>query len=372
MGSKTMALLLLLAACGPLDVAGPDASTSAPDSGGVAFDSGVAVDAGLTDSGAMDAGPPPTVRVLTDLQLPGHPHDIDAFIPTNAERVIVFLHGGGGTKETGASRESGIRLDDPARSAPVLDEAFLIATRTGWVFPQGQHLPGARLAKTWSNYMMISGVDDVAFLGALAAALRSGSLQATVPAFSRVYLAGHSNGGVMANRQWCESTTSFEAYGSVSGPPSTDLLSTGAHPCMPSAQRPFIGIIGALDTVLQTANNWSGAWSVNSCLQMGAGAAMPNPNVANEETYHRMFRVPRICSGTPSPPTSNAQSTTWSDCDGRAKLIRVEGADHCVAVTTNDACVGGTRGGGCPNSLDGQLGVRMRQVLTDFFVSTER
>lgn len=369
---KVVALPLLISmfACGRFDMGSPDASTAGPDAGSAGSDAGV--DAGATDGGAPDAGTTATVRVFTDLRLPGHPHTIDAFIPTNAERVVVFLHGGGGTKETGASRESGVRLDDPARATPVIDEAFLLSTRTAWVFPQGQHIQGALLAKTWSNYMMVSGVDDVAFLNALSAALGAGSLQPTVPGFSRVYLAGHSNGGVMANRQWCESTTSFQAYGSVSGPPSTDLLPSGAHPCAPSAQRPFIGIIGSSDTILQVANNWAGTWSVNSCLQMGAGAAMPNPMVANEETFHRTFRVPRICNGMASAPVSTAQSTTWSDCNGRAKLIRVEGADHCVAVTTSDACVGGTRGGGCPNSLDGQLGTRMRQVLVDFFVSTER
>ena len=96
-------LLISTFACGRIDVGSPDASSAVPDAGSSGSDAGV--DAGPADGGAPDAGTTATVRVLTDLRLAGHPHTIDAFIPTNAERVIVFLHGGGGTKETGASRE---------------------------------------------------------------------------------------------------------------------------------------------------------------------------------------------------------------------------------------------------------------------------
>lgn len=366
----------------PID-ATSDPDLGAPDAGGeldAEFgsdvgpepDSGVPNDAEI-DSGIADAGSPPDdeILVFTDLLIPGHPHAIDLFVPPGAERVIVYLHGGGGTKETAASRESGVRLDDPARPRPVLDEAWMLANRTAWAFPQGQHLPGARLAKTWDNYMMLSGADDVAFLNALAAALRGGTLQASVPAFARIYLAGHSNGGLMANRLWCEATTSYDGYGGVAGPPSTDLLPGGPHPCAPSAIRPFIGVIGSEDTVLQTANNWDGDWAVNSCLQTAAGATMPNPNVANEEQFHRNFRVPHVCSSTAAPPVVTPQATTWSDCNGQVQLIRVEGADHCVTPTTSDLCIGGGQGGGCANALDVQLGTRIRDVLVEFFSSTE-
>jgi len=341
-----------------------DAST--PWDAGGSADAGR--DAGVPDAGAGDAG---TVAVLTNLALPGHPHGLDVYLPSGAERVIVFLHGGGGTKELGAARESGVRLDDPPQAVPVPDTAWLLATRTAWVFPQGQHLPLAPLAKTWSNYLMVSGVDDVAFLDDLSAALRGGTLTNAVPAFTRVYLAGHSNGGVMANRQWCESSASFDGYGSLSGPPSVDLRADGGHPCAPSAPRPFLSVLGSADTILQTKDNWSGTWEVNACLQSGAGAAMPNPFLANEEPYNGSVRVPEVCLGTAREPSSTATATTWSDCDGGVTLIRVEGADHCVSATTKDACLGGAPGGGCSNSLDAMYGTRMRDVLVRFFASTE-
>lgn len=366
MGRFPVVLLVMwLAACGGT----PASSDAGTVDASTPFDAGAdaGFDAGIPDAG-VDAG---TVAVFTDLALAGYPHSLDVYLPSNAERVIVFLHGGGGTKELGAARESGVRLDDPPEATPKPDTAWLLQTRTAWVFPQGQHIQGALLAKTWNNYLMISGVDDKAFLSALSSALRAGTINKAVPAFSHVYLSGHSNGGVMANRQWCEATTSFDGYGSLSGPPSVELLPTGAHPCAPSAPRPFLSVIGGADTILQTKDNWAGPWEVNACLQAGAGASMPNPKLANEEPFYDNRRVPSVCSGTASASTSAANATTWSDCNGLTKLIRVEGADHCVSATTKDACVGGVAGGGCTNSLDAMYGTRMRDVLVTFFASTE-
>lgn len=366
-------LVLALLACGPRvdppDAGGPIGGGSAGgtvDSGSV--DAGV-VEAG-TDSGVFDAGQG-TVRVIQDLTLPGFRHEVDVYLPSNAVRAIVYLHGGGGTKEFAAERESGIRLDSPPRGTPMPDVAWLLATRSAWVFPQGQNLQGMPAHKTWSNYSMTSGVDDVAFLQALSTALRAGSLSNSVPAFSRLYLAGHSNGGMMAQRQWCEAPSSYDGFGGVAGPPSVELLPNGPHPCSPDAGRPYVAMIGDSDTVVQTKDNWDGGWSVNMCLRSGAGAAMPNPMLANEEVFHAK-RASTLCQAAmPSAPVTTRSSIEWSDCAGRTKLIRVIGADHCVAATTSDLCVGGGAGGGCMNSLDGIYGTRVRDVLSTFFTSLE-
>jgi hypothetical protein len=119
--------------------------------------------------------------------------------------------------------------------------------------------------------------------------------------------------------------------------------------------------------VLGTKDNWDGAWAVSECLQAGGGATMPNPNLANGETFHRTIRVPALCPTPAGAPTHSATTTTWSDCGGKVTLIRVTGADHCVAVTSTDACVGGSAGGGCTNVLDVMCGVRMRDLLAQFF-----
>lgn len=46
---------------------------------------------------------------------------------------------------------------------------------------------------------------------------------------------------------------------------------------------------------------------------------------------HRLPRIEDPCSEAPSSPVTAATSTTWSDRSGRAVLIRVDGADHCVS-----------------------------------------
>lgn len=345
-----------------------DAGTSedaSPTDGG-----SISPDAAPDDASSSDAAVAGTVTVRTDVSLGGHPHAIDLYVPSSAERVIVFLHGGGGSKEGGAARETGVRLDDPPAASPVPDEAWLLATRTAWVFPQGQHLPSAQRASTWSNYVMTSGVDDVAFLGDLAAALRAGTLDPALPAMSRVYLAGHSNGGMMAAREWCESTATFDGYGALAGPPSVELLPMGAHPCAPSAARPYLAVIGSADTIVQTANGWSSPWGINSCLSSGSGGAVVMPALANEEPFHA-FRAAQICGGTGGVPTSTAETTTWADCGDHARLVRVEGAEHCVMSGTMPCQDNRLLGGSCTSSLDARSGTRMRDVLVAFFVGTE-
>ena len=122
------------------------------DAGGAAdTDDGGVTDGGVSDAGFVDDGQPdagtPTVSVLTDLSLPGDPHLMDVYLPSNAERVVVFLHGGGGTKEGGAAREIGVRLENPPQATPVPDTVWLIANRTAFVFPQGQAISTAPRAR---------------------------------------------------------------------------------------------------------------------------------------------------------------------------------------------------------------------------------
>jgi hypothetical protein len=129
-------------------------------------------------------------------------------------------------------------------------------------------------------------------------------------------------------------------------------------------------VIGSADTILQTADNWSGAWGINSCLSSGAGGAVVMPSLGNEEPFQAV-RASQICGGTGGTPVTTAQTTTWSDCGGDARLVRVEGAEHCVMAGAMPCQDDRLLGGACTNSLDAQSGVRMRDVLVDFFVATE-
>jgi poly(3-hydroxybutyrate) depolymerase len=380
-GMKNARILLLLA-LGALGN-GLGGCASSDTSTGSSFGANGGTDSVGAVGGSLDALAP-TVTVLTNVTLAGFPHKMDVYLPSNAARVVVFLHGGGGTKEGGAAHESGIRLDDPPGATPVPNTAWLTTWRTAFVFPQGQAIATSPSATTWSNYVMTSGVDDKLFLTALANALRGGSFGGGVPSFAHVYLAGHSTGGMMTNRMWCEAPAAFDAYGSLAGPASTQLappslmLSTsdplaGTHPCVPSIARPYIGVIGEQDTILQTQGAWSqDTWAINDCLSQGGGGAMIDPALVNEQRFHAL-RVAAVCGGTVGAPTTSADGATitWSDCGGRVRLKGVTNADHCVSAG-QVVCLGDKLlGGPCANSLEAESGTAMRDVLTSFFISTE-
>lgn len=374
--AAVVAMMIGVVACSSDDAASvPD--PGAPDGGASGTDSGAGTGDGGTSGDASDGGSTtPTLHVLSGISLPGYPHPIDVYAPSNAERAVVFLHGGGGTKEGGAVKEIAIANEAVApATTPSADTAWLLASKTAFILPQGQALDSAPKAKTWSNYVMKSGVDDVAFLEALSAAIRGGSLNAEVPKVGKVYLAGHSNGGMMANRIWCEKPTAFEAYSGLAGPASVQLdPETGAHPCAPSVARPYLAIVGDADTILQTKDAWAtDTWAVNACLQQGDGGSFDDPALINEVRFHAV-RVAKIC-GTPGSgavDSPDGKTTTWSACDGHAMLVRVKGADHCVVAGPMPCRDNKLLGGNCDNSLEAESTKRMRDVLLEFFVASEK
>lgn len=318
-----------------------------------------------TDGGTTPPDLQPAILAQSNVSLPGHPHPIDVFGPANAQRAVIFLHGGGGNKETVATQLAIV----PASSSPP-DAAWLMSRSVLFVFPQGQAKPSAPKGMTWNNYVMDSGADDLAFLGALQAALRGGTLVPGLAKVGRVYLAGHSNGGMMANRAWCESSTSFDGFAALAGPASVRLYTggtglsdpnLGTAPCRPAQIRPYLGLVGGRDATLQTTGNWSQQyWSVNPTLAATPGFV--DPNLVNEESFHRQIRVPLACGGTAAAPTlsSDGKRTTWSDCGGRIQLIRAETADHCLSQTSI-----------CTATLPGSSGLSMRDLMLDFFTSAE-
>jgi poly(3-hydroxybutyrate) depolymerase len=300
---------------------------------------------GGSNSGGSIAPPMATVSVKTNQTIPNHPHMIDYYIPSNATSAVVFLHGGGGTKE-GLEYSLGIKADSTAA------DYYMSSSGQGWlsneqviaVFPQGQTVAGSNW--TWSNYVMNSGVDDVKFLQDLVASLKSSS---SLPHVTKIYLVGHSNGGMMANRMWCESPDTFDGYAALAGPPSVHLdPGTGTHPCLPSTIKPYLGIVGDHDTVLQTAGEAnSHEWTINPILLVKPAAWLdPIPQVLNDELFFSK-RVSLKCDGTIGSPTVSGQITTYSDCSGSLKLEIIaqatvsgkpSGGDHCL-LTLSEPCV---------------------------------
>src|SRR6478735_6940866 len=95
--------LLLTAACGGVTTfpgAGGGSAMGGGDAvgGGSGTDGGAATGGGSTVGGGSATGggtANPGVTLLRDVQLGADPHLIDVYLPSNATRAVVFLHGGG-------------------------------------------------------------------------------------------------------------------------------------------------------------------------------------------------------------------------------------------------------------------------------------
>ena len=123
--------------------------------------------------------------------------------PAGPMPVVLSLHGGGGSAEQ-HRRSSG------------MDAA---ADRDGYVavYPNGSGRLGDRLL-TWNAgnccaYAQAEGIDDVGFI----AALLDDLARRTDVDSRRIYVVGHSNGGMMAHRLGDELPGRFAAIASVAG-----------------------------------------------------------------------------------------------------------------------------------------------------------
>lgn len=318
------------------------------------------------DGGSDSSSPaaPATVSVKNNQTISGYSHTIDYYIPSNAQYAIIFLHGGGGKKE-GVANSLGIKNDSTNANydVSVSGSDWLINNKVMLVFPQGQHVTGVPLATTWNNYVMTSGVDDVSFLQNLVSAIQADS---SLPHVTKFYLAGHSNGGMMVNRMWCESPNTFAAYGALAGPPSSQLDSSGTHPCSPSTIKPYIGIVGNADTQLQTTGNMGAtAWTIRN--YNGASPAWVASTVLNDLLYFSN-RVTVKCGGSVSGPVVSGQISTYTGCSNTLKEIIISqatisgnpsGGDHCLADVS----------GGCVTNLNGVTGLDYKTELFNFFKS---
>lgn len=313
---------------------------------------------GNSSSGGVSLSP--TVTAKSDGTISGYPHKIDTYSTSDAKYAIIFLHGGGGKKERFAFN-MGIKNDDTTGNYEISSSGqnWLRDNQVMAVFPQGQTIAGTSLAFTWNNRVMNSGENDVAFLQALVASIRS-----TSPQITKFYLVGHSNGGMMANRMWCESANTFDGYGALAGPPSTQLASGGLYPCSPSVVKPYIGVVGDTDTALQTSGNMSAAnWTLSQ--YNGASPAWVNSTVINDRLYHAT-RVSMKCGGGVGAPSVSGQLTTYTDCSNTLKFVVVaqtlvsglpSGGDHCLDIASGSSCV---------TTLAGATGMDYKTLLFDF------
>lgn len=276
--------------------------------------------------GGSTSGPPPAADALQSLTVPGYPHAVNVYRTAGATRAIVLLHGGGGDLNAVAYQ---VGLNDSATQTTdaTIRWAWLDANKVTLVVPQGQHIASNPGATTWSNYAMTSGQDDKGFLQALAAKIRGDY------GLADITLMGHSMGGAMTQRMWCESNATFNRYVSLAGPASS-TFNLPATPCAPgSSAAPYLGIIGDSDSVMQTSGAWEAAtWPVNPVLVASSAEAWVNPVVIGE-FHQQQARTAQVCGGSliAGGFTTAGNVDTWSSCSGRLVLQRVRGADHGVA-----------------------------------------
>lgn len=263
---------------------------------------------------------PATVAVEANQVLATAPHAFDVFRPSNATKAIVFLHGGGGTKEQ-VEYILGVKTTSDTNSYTPANPQWLISNKVMAVFPQGQAIPLSQ-TYTWSNYVMTSGEDDVQFLDDLASYIKSHYH------INNIILAGHSNGGMMTARVWCERPDLFDVYVAFSGPPSEHFLDA-ATPCAPSTAKPFMAVVGSDDGVLRDSDWEAQTWTINPLLT--AGRAFLDPVLIGER-YFLPTRVAARCNGTVGAGESDATTvgvtTTWRYCDNAVQLKRINGASH--------------------------------------------
>lgn len=275
-----------------------------------------------------------TLRVA--ITIPGFPHKVDAYAPAGATKAIVFLHGLGGYGSQ-IAYDLGLNSVTSAPTMSTVNWAWLEQNGVMAIFPQAQ-IPAGSTLPTWSDYVQKSGADDVGFLKALSSFVKTqyGAME--------VSLAGHSNGGAMTSRIWCEATSSYKAYVSLAGPMPSTTYPVPAPTCTPKGAAPYLAVIGGADTSLLTFSRGSYA---PTAQQISVG--LTNSILVSEWSRNR-DRGQKLCGEVALlTPTSTAfYGSIWNGCSTRTRYMVVTRADHPIS------------------SLEEQTGGKMVDLVKDF------
>jgi polyhydroxybutyrate depolymerase len=224
--------------------------------------------------------------------------------------LIVALHA---YASSGTDLESYFQLD------PIADEqGFFVVYPDGTVDAKGNRFFSATDA---CCDFFDTGVDDVAFIGALLDRLESTYAIDT----TRVYATGHSNGGFMSHRLACDLSSRFAAVVSLEGAAWNDP----SH-CTPGFPVAVVEVHGTDDTIILPAGGdvvdgytnrvyppltrTIGSWAtLEGCDGTGAPGADP---------------------GTIDGETSQPSTTqVWSGCKADVELWLNQGGTHVPKLT---------------------------------------
>ncbi len=261
---------IVFAACGSssqLPGAGGQASADGGEADGSSDEGSTVLDAPGEAPPDDDAPGPAPSFTRTVPGWPGRSYDI--YIPGTYEGlspspVILALHGGGGNRAAQRKLECpGGNLADPGcLDAYATSRSFIV------VYPDGTGAPLLPNVRTWnsgggsagwqcvSGYACNQGIDDVAYVAALLADLKT----AFVIDERRVYATGISNGAAMAHRLACQLPGGIAAIAPVAG--ENQFATT--EPCARAV--PVLDVHGTADPC------WPYEGGTMSCLDTNPGA----------------------------------------------------------------------------------------------------
>lgn len=290
----------------------------------------------------------------TPADLPYHVQLVDLYEPNGIiSFVAVALHGGGGNKYQ-YSATLGLLRGWP----PTADKVFwgsLEYWHLAMMIPQGNHCEGVNPLwgagnnpynphdvntvsadypygiPTWSNHLMYSGVDDVQFIKDCAtfASTRWGAATPRI-------LAGHSNGGFMANTSWYEHiVNSYQCYCSTSGSAPPYYI---ANPATPAIVKPYFATYGHLDINLEITgtNFYEPVWYLSQVSKAfvdtpptAIGALQQlQVRVNAYNTYHSLPAETVSISAGVTVAVAIGTRTTWTYSGGDNIICLYSDADH--------------------------------------------
>ncbi len=245
-------------------------------------------------------------------------------LPTGPMPVIIVLHGGGGSAK---------HIEDTSGFDAAADTHGFLA-----VYPEGI---GRGRFHTWNASPTCCGaaqeehVDDVAFLAALVDRLG----KAHKIDKSRVFVVGHSNGAVMAERALCERPDVFAGAVIVASPGLNGV-------CKPKEPRRVLIVHGTADKCASYApsNACGGCWERAVAAFLGT---RPHPKTRPCEGAVAIagdWRAPTAASPEMITRTvADATCARAAHAKAPVELCTVAGAGHAFPGSTI-GCKRGTRG----------------------------
>lgn len=257
---------------------------------------------GAQSSGHATVGP--TGHVADSLTLDGAQRSYRLYVPaatagSKPVPLLVALHGGGG---------SGAHFEQISGFDP-------LATRNHFIvaYPNAIQPPGGK-ATTWNagtccGWAAQTNVDDVSFIHSLITNLLTH--YRIDP--QRIYVTGHSNGGMLAYRIACELAGTVAAIGVQSA-------TLQYSPCHPSQPISLLDIHGTADSQVPLAGgHGTGTSKANFTPVLQAVST-----IANDDRCR-----PTPTTG-PDPTLISAQLSTWTGCPAGigVQFATVTGASH--------------------------------------------